>query len=114
MACADDDGWENFSGKGCADYDLKWCIQGGFVPGAEWTGGKQFNFPEQHCCSCGKTSNGGGVNGSEGGGPSEVLLASDPRLLTSDAYASEMRDGALVFHRQFDPNFRCPIAIDLC
>ena len=55
MACTDDEPWENHSGKHCADYSSEsWCARGGFVPGAEWTGGEQFNWPERHCCECGK------------------------------------------------------------
>ena len=55
MACTDDEPWENHSGKSCADYSSEsWCARGGFVPGAEWTGGEQFNWPERHCCECGK------------------------------------------------------------
>ena len=59
--CADDDAWDNFSGKRCADYSAEWCSAGGFHVGAEWTGGAQFNFPERHCCACGKPA------GSDGG-----------------------------------------------
>ena len=55
MGCTDDEPWENHSGKNCADYSSEsWCARGGFVPGAEWTGGEQFNWPERHCCECGK------------------------------------------------------------
>ena len=55
MSCTDDEAWENHSGKRCADYSAEsWCTRGGFAPGAEWTGGEQFNWPERHCCECGK------------------------------------------------------------
>jgi lysophospholipase L1-like esterase len=105
MACTDTDGWQNFSGKRCADYDREWCAHGRFVPGAEWTGGEQFNYPEQHCCSCGK---GGGSGPAAAVGSDKLLLGpSDPRLVASDFFASQMRDGALAFHRQYDPAFRC-------
>lgn len=52
--CEDDAAWDNFSGKRCADYRGRWCRDGKFNLGAEWTGGSQFNFPERSCCACGK------------------------------------------------------------
>lgn len=43
-ACRDEAGWDNYSGKGCADYDAEWCTDGAFHVGAEWTGGEQFSM----------------------------------------------------------------------
>ena len=53
--CADTPGWENHSGKKCHDYVTeRWCVGKHFTVGKEWTSGAQFNFPERHCCACGK------------------------------------------------------------
>ena len=52
--CHDTPGFDNGSGKGCADYAEAWCSNGAFLVGAEWTGGAQFGFPERSCCACGK------------------------------------------------------------
>ena len=54
MTCVDTPDWNNFSGRSCADYGATWCFGGAARPGHEWTLGATFNFPEQHCCACGK------------------------------------------------------------
>ena len=54
MTCVDTPDWNNFSGRSCADYGATWCFGGAARPGHEWTMGATFNFPEQHCCACGK------------------------------------------------------------
>ena len=56
MSCTDTHGFDNGSGKTCADYAALWCKAGRFRPGAEWTGGAAFRHPERNCCACGKSS----------------------------------------------------------
>ena len=62
--CTDTTPWDNNSGKGCIDY-AAFCSDGAVRTGAEWSLGPRFNFPELHCCVCGKSrasaSTGGGV-----------------------------------------------------
>jgi len=53
--CEDTVGWENTRGKVCQDYTA-WCASGEFKQGSEWAAGEVFNFPEQHCCLCGKAA----------------------------------------------------------
>ena len=55
LNCSDDPFWTNGQGKSCADYSKEgWCAGGRAAPGAEWTLGSQFAFPEERCCACGK------------------------------------------------------------
>ena len=56
LACADDKNWKNPSGYDCSDYAKRWCENGKARAGQEWTLGKSFNHPENHCCACGKLS----------------------------------------------------------
>lgn len=51
--CEDTADWRDKRGKTCRDY-ATWCADGTFRAGAEWATGHAFNFPEQHCCVCGK------------------------------------------------------------
>lgn len=51
--CEDTAGWKDKRGKTCRDYQT-WCADGTFRAGAEWAAGKAFNFPEEHCCVCGR------------------------------------------------------------
>eukprot|EP00965_Chrysotila_dentata_P221497 6192413-Pleurochrysis_carterae.AAC.1 len=68
MACTDDLQWANPYGDRCDDYLVKaYCLNGAFLPGMEWTGGGTFDFPEQHCCACGR---GRAPAAAGGGGPS--------------------------------------------
>ena len=56
--CVDTVGWDNGPRPGgaltCVQYEQRFCSQGAFLPGAGWTSGSEFNFPEKHCCECGK------------------------------------------------------------
>ena len=52
--CSDTPGWTNPHGFGCSVYDVYWCAGGKARPGQAWTLGKVFEFPEAHCCACGK------------------------------------------------------------
>ena len=55
LNCSEDPFWTNGQGKSCADYSKEgWCAGGRAAPGAEWTLGSQFAFPEERCCACGK------------------------------------------------------------
>ena len=51
--CVDDSAWNNLHGKACMDYSA-YCEAGAFRLGASWAGGEVFNWPERHCCACGK------------------------------------------------------------
>ena len=52
-SCIDTSLWDNHSGRGCADYSREgWCRNGKLT--LHWTGGAQFNHPENNCCACGK------------------------------------------------------------
>ena len=53
LRCIDDSSWNNLHGKTCADYG-GYCEAGAFRLGASWAGGEVFNWPERHCCACGK------------------------------------------------------------
>lgn len=46
-----DDNWTNPYGFSCQDYATHWCVNG---EKEEWACGATFDFPEQHCCACGK------------------------------------------------------------
>ena len=52
--CQDTPDWTNPHGWGCAWYDALWCEDGGYRPGQAFALGKRFDYPEVHCCSCGK------------------------------------------------------------
>ena len=52
--CSDTPGWTNPHGWGCAWYDALWCAGGSYRPGQAFALGKRFDYPEVHCCSCGK------------------------------------------------------------
>eukprot|EP00962_Isochrysis_galbana_P046439 scaffold18690_cov121-Isochrysis_galbana.AAC.1 len=54
MACANTAGWLNPYGLACKDYETEYCAGGGFRPGQDWAGGKDYNYPERNCCACGK------------------------------------------------------------
>ena len=54
LDCIDTPGWNN-GAYGCDTYkSKKWCEGGSAAPGSQWTLGKQFNYPEDNCCICGK------------------------------------------------------------
>ena len=54
-ACVDTRGWKQKWGKGCDTYENDGhCANGAVVEGHAWSVGADFNFPEQHCCACGK------------------------------------------------------------
>ena len=57
LACVDNANWNNGHGYNCANYAEKWCENGKARPGQEWALGERFNYPEQHCCVCGKSGN---------------------------------------------------------
>ena len=117
-----------------------WCNGAGFSIGAEWTGGeqvlpmththtcthlthahphrserahtavRQFNFPEHHCCACGKAAAAAGQASEPAAASSaaaEVVELGAQDLEASDYYSSYIRDGALHFRRQYDPSFKC-------
>eukprot|EP00929_Paragymnodinium_shiwhaense_P088626 TRINITY_DN4892_c0_g1_i9.p1 TRINITY_DN4892_c0_g1~~TRINITY_DN4892_c0_g1_i9.p1 ORF type:complete len:252 (-),score=13.06 TRINITY_DN4892_c0_g1_i9:268-1023(-) len=53
--CVDTLGWKNPYRFSCEGYVFKgWCANGGAVPGMEWALGADFDYPETHCCACGK------------------------------------------------------------
>ena len=54
IACVDDENWHNGFWHDCAKYAEEWCENGNAKPGQEWTLGEKYNFPERHCCICGK------------------------------------------------------------
>ena len=71
IACANTPGWTNgaksckkdhgLGNNGCTDtgftcerYEDIWCWGGGPKADKKWTLGPAYNFPENHCCSCGK------------------------------------------------------------
>lgn len=64
LSGTDTPGWTNNgkpNGFGCDVYEkMKWCGNNankgkpGFNSGFEWTGGKQFHYPENNCTVCGK------------------------------------------------------------
>jgi hypothetical protein len=52
--CSDDSpAWDNRKGLSCAQYESLSFCRGGLVV-QNWTTGAAFNFPERHCCVCGK------------------------------------------------------------
>ena len=54
-ACKDTQGWHNHKGMDCSKYaKLGYCDLGAVSEGREWAVGRTFNYPERHCCSCGK------------------------------------------------------------
>ena len=62
-ACVDDANWNNGAkqkkgGYNCKDYAKLWCENGKARPGQEYSLGKDFNYPEKHCCVCGKSIKG--------------------------------------------------------
>jgi len=50
--CVDTHSWTNGRGQSCDDY-TQWCDGRTFRIGESRRGGKEFNFPERHCCICG-------------------------------------------------------------
>ena len=54
LGCTNTHDWKNRFGATCAEYEQKHCSDGAFVQGHEWTGGSNFNSPEENCCACGK------------------------------------------------------------
>jgi len=54
--CVDTAGWDNgYHNHNCDSYAVKgWCANGAAKPGQEWTLGATYNYPELHCCVCGK------------------------------------------------------------
>lgn len=53
--CQDTPDWQNGQGGGCASY-ASFCANGAAKPGQQWMLGSRFNFPEKHCCVCGKAA----------------------------------------------------------
>jgi len=47
--CKDTDGWTNGASHGCSAYKDDWCRGGKF-----WGPGFTHNYPDRHCCWCGK------------------------------------------------------------
>ena len=62
--CRDTPGWTNKWKDTCAKYSDR-CKDGLFFD-KPWTQGKEYNYPEVHCCACG--GDGGGGGGGDGGG----------------------------------------------
>ena len=84
FSCTDDVDWDNGSGKRCIDYrEQQWCHKGAFVVGKEWTGGSQFNYPERHCCVCGRQ--GGGTSATPAPSIGTTSSASAPSPVGADA-----------------------------
>ena len=55
LGCQDTHQWSNGMGLSCGRYEaLKYCRNGTVLE--KWATGLTYNFPEQNCCSCGKTS----------------------------------------------------------
>ena len=53
--CSDSPAWRNQFAADCAMYESEGnCVDGGFSPGHEWSGGVEFGEPELNCCACGK------------------------------------------------------------
>ena len=53
--CEDNTTWRNRYGIGCAGYEAEGhCVAGAFAIGHAWSGGEGFQFPERHCCACGR------------------------------------------------------------
>jgi len=53
--CQDTADWKNTANLGCDEYAKNgWCANGAPVAGQEWTLGNTWNYPERHCCVCGK------------------------------------------------------------
>merc|ERR1719362_2553732 len=59
----DNPGWQNGEGYDCSSYAQRWCENGGFKAGQEWTGGEKYNNPELNCVACGKGNIPGWQNG---------------------------------------------------
>ena len=53
--CEDTRCWHNGKGMGCVAYAKAYCASGKFRKGREGMAGENQNFPERHCCLCGKT-----------------------------------------------------------
>ena len=43
------------AGYTCETYGNRWCWGGGPNANNNWTLGSMNNFPEKHCCACGKS-----------------------------------------------------------
>merc|ERR1712032_1152205 len=49
--------WMNPKGVTCEHYaEYGWCYNGKIVPAFAWTTGKHWNYPENNCCACAKSS----------------------------------------------------------
>ena len=48
----DTPGWDDGEGEDCAEYRSYYCDPGDSLAG------KQYNYPEQNCCGCGKEKQG--------------------------------------------------------
>ena len=54
--CEDNTTWRNRYGLDCSGYESEGhCVAGAFGIGHAWSGGESFQFPERHCCACGRT-----------------------------------------------------------
>ena len=51
---SDSPGWQNAWGTTCKQYAEKFCKDGSFRPGMEWTGGEKHSYPDKNCVACGK------------------------------------------------------------
>ena len=55
--CTDTPGWKNSQEATCEEYATDGHCQGGaFLPKHDWAAGKEYGFPELHCCVCGKAA----------------------------------------------------------
>ena len=67
--CTDAPGWRNPYGRGCRDYARRapasaegdsspaaggWCEGGRLKSSSRWAGGARYDWPERHCCACGR------------------------------------------------------------
>ena len=53
--CEDDPTFRNRYGLDCGGYEAEGhCANGAFAAGHEWAGGAAFQWPERHCCVCGR------------------------------------------------------------
>lgn len=52
--CQDTEDWNNGYDRGCSVYDELYCKDQMARPGQSFALGRKYNYPERHCCSCGK------------------------------------------------------------
>lgn len=54
LGCVDDETWDNGNEQNCSSYTEKWCKDGQARAGFDWVLGAKYNYPEHHCCACGR------------------------------------------------------------